>query len=262
MPRVKLTIAYDGHDFHGWQRQHPPGKPPLRTVQDTVQFAVQRTIRQPVSVVGASRTDARVHAYGQVAAFSTIPPVSEEEPDELRVPLDRLPQAVNRWLPDDVAILDAAIVPDDFDPIKQAQSKTYQYTIHNCLTPPVFDRHRVLHFWQDLNVDHMAHAARYIVGTHDFASFANTHHGRDSTIRTVFACSVTRMTGQPERVIVEVSGSGFLYHMVRIISGTLVEVGRGRWEPEHVISILEARNRRAAGPTLAPEGLCLCRIEY
>jgi tRNA pseudouridine38-40 synthase len=254
LPRFKLTIAYDGTDFHGWQKQVPPDAAPLRTVQGVLEEAVRVCVAAPVVVLGASRTDAGVHAIGQVAAFTA----------ETRIPIDRLPLAIGARLPDDVQVLDAAIVHDGFDPISDARSKLYRYTIGSP-TPgsaqvPLFER-RYLH-WQvhELDVAAMDAAARRLVGEHDFAAFAQAAHGRESTIRRIHGCSV--LTPRPGRVWIDVSGNGFLYNMVRIIAGTLLEVGRGRMSADQVSEALASKDRTRAGPTLQPHGLCLRWIHY
>ncbi|HEB60237.1 MAG TPA: tRNA pseudouridine(38-40) synthase TruA [Phycisphaeraceae bacterium] len=257
MTRYKLIIAYDGAEFHGWQKQHQPDPadpeaPPriLRTVQQTVEDAVIRTVRQPVILIGASRTDARVHALGQVAAFTA----------ETSVPVERLHLAINSRLPDDVEVRGAAIVPDTFDPISDAVKKTYRYTFHTSPDRPLMDRHRVFHCFIPIDESAMNDAAARLVGEHDFVSFASVHHGRTSTVRTIYDCSVFRLSA--ERLVIEVTGNGFLYNMVRIIAGTLFEVGRGHWPPGKIDEILQAKDRRAAGRTMPPQGLCLMHIDY
>lgn len=253
--RFKLIVCYDGHDFHGWQKQEPADREPLRTVQMELENAVRRAVRQPIHLTGASRTDAGVHAEGQVAAFTTT--------SALTIPIERLPMAINKHLADDAAVTEASIIPLDFDPIGDATRKAYRYTIHNQTIKPVFDRHRVFHFWwHDLDEQRMREAAQHLVGEHDFESFANTHHGRNSTVREIFECDVSRDGDHPNRIHIDTSGSGFLYHMVRIIAGTLIEVGRDKLQPDDVKRILDARDRAAAGPTAPPEGLCLKRIWY
>lgn len=249
--RYKLTVRYDGSGFHGWQKQVHAGKKPLRTIQGVLEDAVRHAVRQPVTVVGASRTDAGVHAEGQVAAFTTATACS--------IPLERLHLAINRWLADDLAVIHVERTALDFAPINDAISKAYRYTIHNAIVRPVFDRHGVYHCWYDLDVRRMNAAAQVLVGEHDFASFANTHHGRESTVRTVRSCAVTR---EDQLVHIDIIGNGFLYHMVRIIVGTLVEIGRGRREVEDMARTLAAADRSAAGPTLAAAGLCLKWIRY
>lgn len=254
MPRYKLTIAYDGTAFHGWQRQEPSDAPPLRTVQGVVQEAVKELLRQPVDVVGASRTDAGVHAVGQVAAFTA----------DVRVPIERLPQAITSRLPPDVRVIRAERVHDGFNPIGGARSKCYRYTIEHTSHPhhprPLFDRNMVWATPYTLDLGRMQDAARRLVGTYDCASFAQVDHGRSTTVRSVLDC-VARAPSL-RRIEIEVAATGFLYNMVRIIAGTLVEVGRGRIDPADIPAIIEARDRMRAGPTLPPQGLCLRWIWY
>lgn len=254
MPRYKLTIAYDGTDFHGWQRQEPGDAPPLRTVQGVLQEAVTGVLRQPVDVVGASRTDSGVHAVGQVAAFTA----------DVRIPLERLAQAITARLPRDVQVLRAERTHDRFNPIGDARSKCYRYTIEHSSHPhhprPLFDRNLVWATPYALDLGRMQEAARRLVGTHDCASFAQVDHGRSTTVRTILDC-IAR-SPSPRRVEIEVTATGFLYNMVRILAGTLVEVGRGRIGAEDIPAIIAARDRTRAGPTLPPQGLCLRWIWY
>ncbi|UCD74681.1 MAG: tRNA pseudouridine(38-40) synthase TruA [Phycisphaerales bacterium] len=254
MPRYKLTIAYDGTSFHGWQKQHPPGEEPLRTVQGVMEEAIVAVVREPVHLVGASRTDSGVHARGQAAAFDT----------QNEIPMDRLPRAVNSRLPDDVQVLSAEIVAGDFNPISDAIAKGYRYTIaHSTINGgemPLFDRHLVAWTVYTLDAARMNEAAQHFVGERDFASFTRKHHGRESTVRTVHECKVEAV--DQFRINIDISGGGFLYNMVRIIAGTLLEVGRGKLEPGAIAGIIEARDRASAGPTMPPEGLCLMWVKY
>lgn len=283
MGRYKLTIAYEGTAFHGWQKQEPPessshagdpslqagepGRVAMRTVQAVVEKAVRETVRERVLVVGASRTDAGVHARGQVAAFTS----SRREPGR-GWPEDRgtepLMRAINSRLPEDVLVVGCEMVADSFDPISDCTGKGYSYTLHVSPRRPLWDRRRVTHVWTPLDVEAMRAASERIVGRHDFAAFAAAGHGRQSTVRTVHACEVTGTAMEDEgeswarRVRIDVSGDGFLYNMVRIIAGTLVEVGRGRMSAEDVRKAIESGERRRAGPTLGPEGLCLEWVGY
>lgn len=267
MPRYRLSIAYDGTDFHGWQKQHPPSadaqpdpetgvvpRSPLRTVQEVVEQAVREAVREPVTLVGASRTDAGVHARAQTAAFTTS--------DERRTgaPEERLVMAINARLPDDVVVQSCVRTRDDFQPITDCVAKGYRYTIQTGSQRPLWDRRFVTHIWHTLDADAMQAAAPLFVGAHDFAAFATAGHGRESTIRTVLACAVTRPA--PERTCIDISATGFLWNMVRIISGTLVEVGRARLSPDDIREALATGNRRKAGSTLPPEGLCLMWGRY
>lgn len=248
--RYKLTIAYDGTDFHGWQKQESQGEPQtLRTVAGVVESTLIRVMGQPINLVGASRTDAGVHAMGQVAQFDAA----------TRIPIERMAEAINSRLPVDVEVRKAEYAPDDFQAISGAKSKQYRYRIFNSTHRPLGLRNMVWHCWWDLNVEKMADAARRFIGTHDFAGFTAANHGRLSTVRTVFDCRIERAGDEVHLVI---SGGGFLYNMVRIIAGTVVEVGRGRFEPDVVDKVLASGNRREAGTTLPPQGLCLEWIRY
>ncbi len=194
--------------------------------------------------------------------------------------------AINARLPEDVVVVGAEAVHGTFDPISDCVAKGYSYTLHVAHDRPLFDRRFVHHVWLPLDVDAMRWAAEKVVGEHDFAAFAKAGHGRESTVRTVFGCEVIEESSPPRRVNaaaeqqnskvrdsaaeadwsrrvrIDVSGSGFLYNMVRIIAGTLVEVGRGRLTPEDVAAAIESQDRRRAGPTLPPHGLCLEWVRY
>ncbi len=249
-----MVIAYDGTDFHGWQKQEPPGTAPLRTVQGVLEEAVREVVRSPAHVVGASRTDAGVHAIGQVAAFTA----------DHRVPIERLPLAINARLPEDVCVRSAEVVPEGFDPIRDCTSKCYRYTIEHGADRPdaalMFERRSVWRTWHALQAERMRAAAQAIAGTHDFVAFANVDHGRETTVRTVFGCAV--LEPRPGRIVIEIAGSGFLYNMVRIIAGTLVEVGRGRIDAQAVRDALRTGDRTRTGPTLPPQGLRLEWVAY
>ena len=317
MPRYKLTIAYDGTDFCGWQKQEPlaptnperergaedppaasdpsraraafaastpqiestrEGRVALRTVQGVLEQAIRFVTREPIELIGASRTDSGVHARGQVAAFTCEPrgpettdasePATGETPAPNRTgwPLSRgtgrLLAAINSRLPDDAVVVAAEHADNHFDPIADVTSKEYTYTFHTSPTRPLWDRRFVHHIWNPAGLDAAAmnEAAQVLVGEHDFAAFAAAGHGRLTTVRTVHALSVTRES--PERVVLRISGGGFLWNMVRIISGTLMEVGLGRRTAHDVRAALESRDRTRAGPTLPPEGLCLEWIRY
>lgn len=247
-----MTLAYDGSGFHGWQKQEPPGRAPLRTVQGEVEQVLMRLLRTPRETLhffGASRTDTGVHARGQVAQFDAATPI----------PIERLVRALRDHLPDDIDVRDLALAPPDFDAIRGARHKQYRYTIWNSLEKPLGLRHQVYHAFVTLDVPRMAQAAALLVGTHDFAGFSAAGHGRTTTVRTIFRCEVVA-EGQQIQFIVE--GNGFLYNMVRIIAGTLVEVGRDRLSLERVHAAVTTGDRRLAGPTLGPEGLCLEWIRY
>jgi tRNA pseudouridine38-40 synthase len=252
--RIKLTVAYDGTDFMGWQKQHPPNEPPLRTAQGVLEQAVRQVVREEVSVHGASRTDSGVHAMGQVAAFDTASGMD----------VDRFAPAISSRLPSDIRVLAAEEVSDAFNVIGDVQDKSYQYRVafgrREAHERPLFDRHHLAWIPWSLDLEAMGAAAAVLVGRHDFASFTRLNHGRESTVRTVHACDVA-MAG--DRVVaMTVSGEGFLWNMVRIMAGTLIEVGAGRRTLESVGAALQAGDRAAAGVTMPPEGLMLQWIRY
>jgi len=238
LKRIALGLHYEGTPWQGWQTQ-----PHRQTVQDTLEAALEKFCQTPLPTTCAGRTDAGVHATGQVAAFTS----------DTRVPVEKLPLAINARLPADVRVRAAQLADVRFDPISDCVSKCYRYTIRHS------DR-GLWSTWHRLDPDAMRAAAGALVGTHDFAAFAQVNHGRETTVRTVYGCTVTAPA--PDRVVIEVAGNGFLYNMVRIIAGTLVEAGRGRMEPAAMADVIAARDRTAAGPTLPPQGLCLRWIWY
>ena len=247
--RYKLRVAYDGSGFHGWQKQEPPDAPALRTVQGEMHDALQRLFKQPINLVGASRTDSGVHARGQVAHFDAVS----------RVPVERMAMAINSRLPEDIEVRHAEVASPDFDAIRWAVTKQYTYAIHNTDQRPLGLRHMVYHYRHALDAGLMDTAAKKLLGENDFEGFSAAGHGRESTVRTIHRCDVHR---DDERVVITIEGNGFLWNMVRIIAGTLVEVGRGHFEPDHVDEILRTADRQLAGPTLPPNGLCLEWIQH
>ena len=254
MPRYALTIAYDGTDFHGWQKQHPPDSEPLRTVQGLVEAAVEELIREPVHVLGASRTDSGVHAEGQVACFNSP---REFDPKVL-------PAALTSRLPQDVQVRSAWQVDPAFNPIGDAISKGYRYRLAYARTTaemrPLFDRHVTSWCPGELDLKAMQQAAGDLVGMHDFAAMTRVRHNRETTVREIFDCTVTE--DGDRRLSIDVSGSGFLWNMVRIIAGTLVEVGEGRIDPTSIPDILASGDRQRSGRTMPPEGPCLMWIRF
>ncbi|MFO0859398.1 MAG: tRNA pseudouridine(38-40) synthase TruA [Phycisphaerales bacterium] len=281
-PRYKLTLAYDGTNFCGWQKQEPTleqsqqtgsgkhvdptltpgeaGRVALRTVQGVLERAVREIVREMVEVRGASRTDSGVHARGQVAAFSCTGLEAGPVGWPVSRGTDGLVRAINGKLPPDVVVLKADVVSEMFDPIGDCTSKAYSYSIHNAKTRELFERDYVHHVWDALDVDAMQRAAADLVGEHDFAGFAAAGHGRQTTVRTIRRLDVTKV--RENRVRIDVEGNGFLWNMVRIIAGTLVDVGRGIKKAEEMPAILESRDRSKAGPTLPPTGLFLEWIRY
>lgn len=285
MKRILLTVAYDGTDFHGFaamkyesgaasgdvRRQvgsvaeeddtvhesRTAQRQTVRTVEDVLNDALTHLTGEEVTVMGASRTDAGVHAYGNLAAFdtaSTIPP-------------ERFSHALNTVLPPDVRIVSSREVPPSFHPRRmEGAKKTYEYRIRNGAIPYPTERRYVYHYRSPLDVRAMHAAAQALTGVHDFTSFCNAQSQAKTRVREIFSIAVTEaeasLCGEPDRLIVlRVTGSGFLYHMVRIIAGTLIDVGRGHIPPDRVAEILAARNRAAAGPTAEPQGLFLTGYE-
>jgi tRNA pseudouridine38-40 synthase len=254
LQRYKLTIAYRGTHYHGWQTQGvantwkgpmPPVGQGIPTIQEKLRRAIESVVRHDVILVGSSRTDAGVHAKGQVAHFDT---------DQTNIPPEGLRLSVNHRLPDDILIRAIEPVPRDFDAIWSTASKRYQYVIWNVLDRPPLFAELVWHRWRKLDVEAMRAAAVHFVGEHDFASFARPGHKRETTIRTVHSCTVSHRS---PRIVVGIEGNGFLWHMVRIMVGTLVEVGLGRFEPADIPRMLAAQDRRAGGSTAPPQGLYL-----
>jgi len=241
---IKLTICYDGSGYHGWQVQ--PGFP---TIQETLNHAIAELVGHKVNVTGASRTDARVSALGQVGVFKTTSPI----------PVENMARAITDRLPEDMAVIEAVEVKPPFDVIGAVKSKLYRYTIFTGPHRPVLEIKHLWHLPAELDVEAMAAAARHLVGKKDFKSFASAADTREDSVRTVFRCDVTR---DSDRLYVEIEGDGFLYNMVRNIVGTLVEVGLGRARPDDIPRILQARDRRAAGPIAPPQGLCLMWVKY
>lgn len=245
---IKLTIAYDGCEYHGWQIQ--PGEV---TVQGVLTEALKSLLGPRARICGASRTDAGVSALGQVGLLQIDSPI----------PTENMAKAITDRLPENMAIVKAEDVPMGFDVIGDVTSKLYRYAIFCGPVRPVLHMRRCWHIPSDLDAIRMNEAAALLVGKKDFKSFAAAADRREDSVRTVFRCEVTDGPAEGGRwVFVEAEGDGFLYNMVRNIVGTLVEVGIGRWMPEKITEILDARDRRAAGPIAPPNGLCLMWIRY
>ena len=244
MKRVMLTVAYDGTDYHGWQLQ-----PNVTTIESVLNGALSTLLREEIKVIGASRTDTGVHALGNIAVFDT----------EARMPAEKISYALNQRLPQDIRIQASQEVPRDFHPRRQESRKTYEYKIYNSAFPmPVYRLYA--HFtYVPLDVGQMQRAADYLIGEHDFKSFCSTATAAESTVRTIYEIKVDRL-GQ--MITIQVTGSGFLYNMVRIIAGTLIEVWRGNLKPGQMEDILMARDRMQAGPTAPACGLTLIRYEF
>ena len=244
MRRIKLTIAYDGTNYCGWQVQ-PNGI----TIEEVLNKALKKLTGEDILVIGASRTDSGVHALGNVAVFDT----------ETTIPAEKIAVALNQRLPDDIVVVKSEEVSMDFHPRYCDCSKTYEYHIINTQIPIPTRRLTNYFVSYKLDVDKMRKAATYLVGEHDFVSFCNVRTDVENTVRTVTALDVLK---EGDEITIRITGNGFLYNMVRIIVGTLIRVGRGYYEPEKVKEILEAKDRKAAGVTAPAHGLMLIKIEY
>lgn len=245
MKRIKLVIAYDGTNYHGWQLQ-PNGV----SIEAVLNQTLTGLLKEPIAVIGASRTDSGVHALGNVAVFDT----------ENRMPADKICFALNQRLPEDIRIQSSEEVPLNWHPRKQNCVKTYEYKILNRKIDMPVGRLYTYFCYFPMDIEKMRQAAAYLVGEHDFKSFCTVRTQAEETVRTIYSLSVDR--GTDDVVTIRITGSGFLYNMVRIIAGTLLRVGTGLYPPEKVEEILDARNRQAAGPTLPAKGLTLISLDY
>ncbi|MCL2396763.1 MAG: tRNA pseudouridine(38-40) synthase TruA [Defluviitaleaceae bacterium] len=243
---ILLTVAYDGTDYCGWQLQDNG-----ISVHHVLNTAIAKVFDCKFSLLGASRTDAGVHALGQQAhlMFET----------SCVIPPHKLPLVINGRLPQDVRIADARAVADSFHPINDAKSKTYSYKIYNARHRNPLLRRYAAFVPVVLDTDKMAHAARYFVGEHDFAAFCASGSQVRSTVRRIYDINVAK---QGEIIEITINGNGFLHNMVRIIAGTLVDVGRGKLAPNDIGDVIASGDRSRAGKTMAPQGLTLMKIFY
>ena len=244
MKRVMLTVAYDGTGYHGWQLQ-----PNVITVESVLNEKLSELFGEEIRVIGASRTDTGVHALGNIAVFDT----------NARMPAEKVSYALNQRLPEDIRIQKSIEVPIDFHPRHQNSRKTYEYKILNREFPQPIQRLYAHFTYVPLDIERMQKAADYFVGEHDYKSFCSVNTVAETTVRTIYALTVEK---QDEMITIRVTGSGFLYNMVRIIAGTLMEVGRGNLEPENIPDILNSLDRTKAGPTAPACGLTLVKYQY
>lgn len=242
--RVKLTVAYDGTNYCGWQVQ-PNGV----TIESELNRHLSELLKEEIHVIGASRTDAGVHAMGNVAVFDTT----------ARMPAEKISYAMNTRLPEDIRIQDSRQVADDFHPRFCETVKTYEYRICNRRFPDPCSRLYSLFYYWDLDEKKMQQAANHLIGTHDFTSFCTNKPEVTDRVRTIYSLDVIR---NGEMITVRVCGNGFLYNMVRIIVGTLLRAGSGMMDPDEIPAILEAKDRTRAGDTARPQGLTLMQIRY
>lgn len=244
MKRIMLTVAYDGSAYSGFQEQDN-----APTIEGEINRCLKELLGEEIRVIGGSRTDAGVHALCNVAVFDT----------ESRIPGEKISYALNQRLPEDIRIRESREMPAGFHPRHCESRKTYEYKIINDKFP-IPTKRLYGHFtYVPLDERRMKAAAAYLVGEHDFKSFCSAGSQVLSTVRTIYDIQAER---EKEEITIRVTGNGFLYHMVRIIAGTLMEAGKGLWEPDHIKDIIAARDRSAAGPTAPACGLMLVKYEF
>ncbi len=242
--RIRMTVAYDGTNYHGWQQQNNG-----ITIEEELNRHLSELLEEPIQVIGGSRTDAGVHAMGNVAVFDT----------RSRMPARKVSYALNQKLPKDIRVQKSEEVPADWHPRHCESRKTYEYRIYRAEFPMPVKRLYSYFTYHALDVRRMREAAAYLEGEHDFKSFCQTGAQVESTVRTIYSLWVEE---QGADLVIRVCGNGFLYNMVRIIAGTLIEVGQGKREPESMPEILAAGKRSAAGPTAPAHGLMLIKYEW
>ena len=242
--RVRLTVAYDGTNYHGWQVQNNG-----ITIESELNRCLSDLLKEDIQVIGASRTDSGVHALGNIAVFDTAS----------RMPAEKISYALNQRLPEDIRIQRSEEVAPDWHPRYVTSRKTYEYRIYRGEFPMPVKRLYALFSYRSFDVEKMQQAAGYLVGEHDFKSFCQVGAQVESTVRTLYSVDVEE---QGSDLVIRVCGNGFLYNMVRIIAGTLMDVGQGKKAPEEMQDILEAKNRSAAGPTAPAHGLMLMKYEF
>ena len=245
MRNIKLTIEYDGKDFNGWQKQ--PGK---LNIQGSIEAAIKQITGEDVQLNASGRTDAGVHAWGQVANFKT----------ESNLPIEKFPIAINTKLKRSIRIINAEEVDERFHSRLSCKRKTYRYVINNSEYASAIYRNLETHIPQKLDINKMKEAVKYFEGEHDFKAFKASGTSSKSSVRTIYKAEVLEMPNN--RIYIELTGNGFLYNMVRIIAGTLVDVGLEKIEPEEIPNIIKQGKRDLAGKTLPPNGLYLLRVEY
>lgn len=244
MKRILLVVAYEGTKYCGWQSQ-----PNQITVEEVLNRELSRLLGESIEVIGASRTDSGVHAMGNVAVFDT----------QTRIPAEKICYAINRSLPEDIVVQSSVEVAPKFHPRHCDSIKTYEYRIWNADFIQPFNR-RYTHFvYRPLDEMAMHRAAQTLLGTHDFTSFCSVKTQVTDHVRTIYEVSVSR---EGKLVTIRIRGNGFLYNMVRIIAGTLIKIGMHEMPENCISSMLEAKNREAAGPTAPAQGLMLIGIEY
>lgn len=245
MRNIKLVLQYEGTRYQGWQKQESTAN----TIQNKLEAVLSKMCGERIEVKGSGRTDAGVHAYGQVANFQTASEIS----------LKDMMDYINRYLPEDIAVIAIEEVPLRFHSRLNAKEKIYRYRVLNTAVPHVFERRYTYCVPEKLDLDAMRQAAEYLIGTKDYKAFTSAKKGKKSTVRTVEEISIDRIG---DEIVFIYRGNGFLYHMVRILTGTLLEVGLGVRKPEDMITILESKERKNAGPLVPACGLALMQVRY
>ena len=245
MRNIKLVIEYDGKDFNGWQKQ-----PTKLNIQGEIERAIKQITGEEVDLTASGRTDAGVHALGQVANFKT----------NSNIPIEKIPIALNSNLKKSIVIKSAEEVEERFHSRLNCKRKTYRYKINNSKYGTAIYSNLETHIPMKLDIQKMQEAVKYFEGEHDFKAFKASGTSSKSSVRTIYKAEV--IDAGNERIYIELTGNGFLYNMVRIIAGTLVEVGLGKIEPNEIKTIIESKKRENAGKTLPPQGLYLVSVEY
>lgn len=244
MRNIKLIIEYDGKDFNGWQKQ-----PNKLNIQGEIERAIESITGEKVELNASGRTDAGVHALGQVANFKT----------ESKIPIEKFAIAINSQVKDSIRIINAEEVEENFHSRYNCKQKTYRYIVNNSTYGSSVYRNLEYHMPVKLNFEKMEKAVKYFEGEHDFKAFKSSGTSSKSSIRTIYKAIVKK---EGDRIIIELTGNGFLYNMVRIISGTLVDVGLGKIAPNSIPEIIKGKDRTKAGKTLPPQGLYLVEVNY
>jgi len=244
MKNVKLIIEYDGTNFQGWQSQKRG-----RTVQQEIEKALRTILKKDVKIYGSGRTDAGVHALGQTANFK----------EDFTIPVERIPYALNSILPEDISIRSAQEVPDHFHARYSATGKKYIYKIYRAPFRSALFRNYAYFIPEPLDIEKMRKASEYFIGEHDFAGFMASKSGVFDTVREIYELKIH---ASGDWITIEIKGNGFLYNMVRIIVGTLVEVGKNKIPVDHIPQIIRSGERKKAGPTAPPQGLYLAEVYY
>lgn len=244
MRNIKLTIEYDGKDFNGWQKQ-----PNKLNIQGEIERAIEQITGEKVDLIASGRTDAGVHSLGQIANFKT----------ESKLPIEKFPVALNSKLKKSIRIQNAEEVEENFHSRYSCKQKTYRYIINNSKEGSAIYRNLEYHMPIKLDIKSMEKAIKYFEGEHDFKGFKASGTSSKNSVRKIYKAEIKK---DGDRILIELTGSGFLYNMVRIIAGTIVEVGLGKIKPEDIPNIIESKDRTKAGKTLPPYALYLVKVEY